>query len=247
MEIISKMQIRLIGIVMMSSVFGMIGPIPLLAIQTQPKPAVTETVTVPRPSNDLLFAIYYLYRSQGQGEVKLLTNESVLHSGDHFKIVFTPAEDCYVYILNIDSQNKVVSLFPMDELGGVTVNNLNPVKGGQTYYLPAPKKAFFLNQETGPETIYFLATRTRDTELEAIYQRVIDAQKQGETGIEEELREIDSLLSSYLEGKGTVGITVDASEKEQPFWNEDEERFATLKQRLEFCEGCVHVLRFDHQ
>lgn len=246
MNIISKTNIRLMGIVIIISAFvGVAKHAPLLAVQTLPKPTITETV--PQPSNDLLFAIYYLYRPQGRGEVKLLTNESVLYSGDHFKIVFIPAEDCYVYILSIDSQNTVLNLFPMEEFGGVTVNNFNPVKGGQTYYLPAPKKAFFLNEETGTETIYFLASRTRDMELEAIYQRVVDAQKQGEGGIEEELREIDLLLSSFLEGKGNVEITVDASEKEQSVWNEDEERFATLKQRLELCEGCVHVLRFGHQ
>jgi len=243
MKMIFTMPLRFIAIVMMGSLFGMVGQTPLSAVQALPQKAVTATA--PQPFDDLLFAVYYLYRSQGRGEVKLLTNESVLQSGDHFKIVFTPAEDCYVYILNIDSQNKLVSLFPMEDFDGVTLKN--PVKGRQTYYLPAPKKSFFLDRNSGTETIYFMASRTRDRELEAIYQQVIDGQKQGHDGIEKELQEIDLLLSPYLEGKGNTGIVVDTSEKEQSFWDEDEEGFATLKQRLELCEGCVQVLRFDHQ
>ncbi|NJN47956.1 MAG: hypothetical protein HC808_17410, partial [Candidatus Competibacteraceae bacterium] len=47
----------------------------------------------------------------------------------------------------------------MTEFGGVRVNNLNPVKGRTTYHLPADDKSFQLDQQTGPESIIFLAFR----------------------------------------------------------------------------------------
>jgi hypothetical protein len=214
---------------------------PIAAVQMQSPDHGLEDMTpkvTPPPSTDLLFAIYYLSRAGGSGEIQLVTNESVLHSGDHLKIVFTPFEDCCVYIVYIDSTNSVLSLFPMQSFGGVTVDNLNPVQGGKIYYLPAPKKAFVLGCKTGAETIYFLASRQRDLEFEAQYQRVVDAQN------EQRLRQIDQLLE-LMEEKGQGQIAVDASETESLLW--DQSSFKTLKRRLDVCEGCVHVLHFEHQ
>ena len=55
----------------------------------------------------------------------------------------------------------------MESFGGVTLNNLNPVQQGKIVYLPAESKSFELDTQTGTEKIYFLASRTRDDDLEA--------------------------------------------------------------------------------
>lgn len=178
------------------------------------------------------------------GEIHLLTEQSILQSGDHFKIVFTPFEDCYVYIIAIDSQNTVVSLFPMERFGGVAVNNLNPVNGGQTYYLPAPKKAFVLGKVTGVERIYFLASRTRDAELETLCQQIMKAQQ--ERKVEQQLSQVDLLLDLMSE-KESGTLTIDSIKQAQPVWDTDEPRFATLQRRLGLCEQCVYVIQFEHR
>ncbi len=66
----------------------------------------------------------------------------------------------------------------MERFGEVVVNNFNPVQAGTTYYLPAESKSFMLDEQTGTETIYFLASRQRDVDLEDQYQQYWQALQQ---------------------------------------------------------------------
>ncbi|MGR9107450.1 MAG: hypothetical protein ACU843_11030, partial [Gammaproteobacteria bacterium] len=60
------------------------------------------------------FQVNYLYRPGGQGEPRPIENGTVLQSGDHYKIQFTPKENSYVYIFQLDSTDKIYELFPME-------------------------------------------------------------------------------------------------------------------------------------
>jgi len=218
-------------------------------IQKQPKsqdieqPADTVRET---PADYLVFKINYLYRPGGKGDFRNLKNRSVLRSGDHYKIIFTPTEDCYVYLFQVDSANKIYSLFPMESFGGVRVNNLNPVYAGKTYYIPAEKKSFILDQQTGTEKIYFLSSYQRDLELEEQYQRAFEAQQQKQ-GLEKQLEQIDQLLRHAMEVKGLADVVSDPAEIARATWEEEGQTFSVLQQRLEnMCDGCVHMLTFGH-
>ncbi len=46
---------------------------------------------------------------------------------------------------------------------------------GSTYYIPAPNQAFFLDQQTGIEKIYLIASRTPDIQLEKAYEQVLNS------------------------------------------------------------------------
>ncbi|MBE9562573.1 MAG: hypothetical protein IMF12_06900, partial [Proteobacteria bacterium] len=61
---------------------------------------VSNSTKINKP---LDFKINYVYRSSGKGNPKTLNNDGVLHSGDYYKIIFTPTENCYVYIFQLDS------------------------------------------------------------------------------------------------------------------------------------------------
>ena len=126
--------------------------------------------------------IKYLYRHEGSKQFKILTEGSILYSGDFYKILFAPATtektDIYVYVFQTDSSDNIYRLFPMKSFAGVTVNNFNPVQPGITRYIPAKKKSFFLDEQIGKEQIYFLATRQPDTELENQYQQVLLARSE---------------------------------------------------------------------
>ncbi len=223
---------------------------PQAAIRKQPKSQDLQDLATPatgRLADYLLFKINYVYRSGGKGEFRNLTDGSVLRSGDHYKIIFTPTEDCYVYIFQVDSANQIYSLFPMESFGGVTVNKFNPVYAGGTYYLPAEGKSFVLDQQTGTEKFYFLASRQRDVELEEQYQRAFEAQQQKQRQ-EAQLEQIDRLLRHAMEARGLADIASDPAEKELNTWQEEGQTFSILQQRLEnMCDGCVHVLTFRHE
>lgn len=228
---------------------------PVMAVESsrtitgQPKPEESIGSAQPPlapPTDFLYFKINHVYRSQGKGPFNVLENGSTIQSGDHYKIIFTPNQDCYVYIFQVDSANMVYSLFPMEQFGKLTLNNLNPIKAGQTYYIPAEEKSFILDNQTGTERIYFLASFERDPELEAEYQRTVETQKQ--RNIEEQLRQIDRLLNYAIDLRGEAEIIVEPDTHATTSWQEEGHTFSVLQHRLEnMCDGCVHVLTFTHQ
>ena len=133
---------------------------------------------LPLPQSPLKFKIDYLYRHKYQFEFKPLTNTATLKNGDLYKIIFTPLEKSYVYIFQTDSKsNKIVQLFPMYKFKGVKLNNSNPVVAATTYHIPKKGISFTLDNNSGTtETIYFIAAREPDIELEQLHKQIKIAQ-----------------------------------------------------------------------
>lgn len=218
-----------------------------IAEQSKTKDALAPVETpAAQPGGFLFFKINHVYREQGKGSFQALEEGSTLRSGDHYKIIFTPNQDCFVYIFQVDSANMVYSLFPMEQFGTLTLNNVNPLKAGETYYIPAEGKSFVLDDQTGTERIYFLAAFERDTDLEAEYRRTVEAQKR--RTLDDQLAQIDKLLNYAGELNGEAHIVAEPDGAETTTWQEDGETFSVLQHRLEnMCDGCVHVLTFTHQ
>ncbi len=192
-----------------------------------------------------LFKINVIYRMGSNGTVEPLNEGSVLQSGDRYKIIFTPSVDCFVYIFQVDGAGKIFQLFPMKSFGGVTLDNFNPVKKEQTYYLPAEGKSFQLDEQIGTEKIYFLASRERDLELEELYRKAFEAQQRPQGDLETQLSEIDRLLEQAVNIQGALSP---AGDTEEISWEEGGERFSVLQERLEnMCDGCVYMLSFEHR
>ena len=218
---------------------------PAKAVTEQPKKAVGRIVPQNHDEEYLFFDMNFLYRSGRIGEFKPLNEGSVLHSGDLYKIIFTPATDCYVYIFQLDSANKIYQLFPMESFAEMTINNLNPVKRGNTYYIPAKGKSFQLDQQTGIEKMYFLASRQRDIVLEEQYQKVFEEQQRSKNDLKEPFEDIEQLLNHAIKIQGAL-ITPEKAAKLS--WREEGQAFSVFQERLEnLCDGCVYVLRFEHK
>jgi len=184
------------------------------------------------------FQINYVYRSGGKGNYKSITNGSVLHSGDYYKIIFTPVEDCYVYIFQVDSANQLYRLFPMKGFSGVVVNNFNPVQAGKTYFIPAKYKSFELDDVTGTETIYFVASRSKDLLLE---------QQDALNDIAQTQQAQVQLIQTLRKSKGMKAIQDDVTGSNTT-WQEQGQEFSVLQRNLEdLCNGCVNILTFEHQ
>ncbi len=123
--------------------------------------------------------VSYYHRPAGQSELRTLPPGSELRSGDHYKIWFTPEQDSYVYIFQIDSNQDIYCLFPRESLQGIALNQTNPVKAGRQYQLPADDKAFVLpDDRLGQEKIYVLAFKEPNTVLEQLYNALEQARQQ---------------------------------------------------------------------
>ena len=191
----------------------------------------------------LSFEVNYVYRTAGVGELKTLKNGDTLKSGDHYKIVFTPDKDCYVYIFQVDSSGQVFQLFPMKSFRGVRVNQFNPVKQGKKYVLPSPNKAFLLDKKVGIERMYFIASSEENKELESLYAELTAAVKRKNSNGVKDAR---SKLNKYFRRRGVTVVPSKRSTKIP--WRETGDLFLVMSQRLEnLSKKRIHVLEFVHE
>ncbi len=123
----------------------------------------TPVFVVPKYANPLDIKVQFFYEADN-GKIQPLTDQSVLKSGQHVGVAFQPESDCYVYIFWWDSTGGVGQLFPNPQL----TEGTGKVKAGQTYWLPSRdgERWYVLDENPGVETIYFVATRTRNEKLE---------------------------------------------------------------------------------
>jgi len=194
-------------------------------------------------SSLLSFEVTYVYRPAGVGELKTIKNGDTLKSGAHYKIVFTPDKDCYVYIFQVDSSGQVFQLFPMESFRGVRVDNLNPVKQGKAYVLPSPEKAFVLDRKTGIERIYFIASTERNMKLENLYAELKEGVR---TNNSSQLGNSRSKLNKYFRKRGIKVVPSKQSTKVP--WRETGDVFSVISQRLEnLSSDSLNMIEFIHK
>ena len=183
----------------------------------------------------LQFDIVYSFRPKNEGELQPLREGTILHSGDTYKIVFTPKQDAYVYIFQVDGHNQLSRLFPNQRYGETPLSQPNHyVSAGRTYHIPSEQKSFQLDKNTGEEKIYFVATTEQDHELEKLNNMT--------------LKEAEPIL---LRGRGVSGIVDDpkgSSSRQQI--KTDDGQISHLANRKLFGEcgnNCVSILTFKHR
>jgi len=92
-----------------------------------------------------------------------LTQDTVLHTGDQFKMLIQLQRPCFVYVLYHNAEQSVDLLFPSTLQQFETDYVL-----GKRYALPPNEDWYTLTPPAGRETIYILASATRLTALEAL-------------------------------------------------------------------------------
>jgi hypothetical protein len=188
------------------------------------------------------FTATCVYRSGGTGEVRPMTDGAVLKSGDTYKIAFTPDEDVYAYVFQIDTSSQIFELFPVKELKGKVLNNFNPVKKGTTRLIPGKDKEFKLDQKTGRERIYFLAFREPNEKIENIYRELEAARLGGADGAVEDPQ---AKLHRYFKKLRGVEAVVDARSLNVP-WGKD--LFSVFGDKVkELCEDCIYRIELTHE
>ncbi len=223
------------------------GPAGTVKIAPEPGNATAKPASLsPQDSaKSLNFKVNYVYRPGGQGPLKPLSEGSVLNSGDHYKIQFTPAENGYVYVFQVDSSKAIFQLFPMTSFGGVTVNNLNPVKAGVTYDLPAKDKSFKLDDKVGSESILFLAFQEPNPALEQQYEALINARMSKDNT---KASNVQNAINANFKTRGLAGIVDDPEKKTTSVpWTAQESFVMPVRQTNGLCDGCMSMITFEHR
>lgn len=93
-----------------------------------------------------------------------------MRDGDQFRVYFLPSADCYVYIVCFNVDGTVTSLFPNPAIqqGGFC-------KGGQKVQVPDGVNWFTLDDKTGTETLFLVASYDPLTDLQALMKKAQDA------------------------------------------------------------------------
>lgn len=223
------------------------GPAGTVKIAPEPGDAAVKPASLSAPSSSkpLSFKVNYVYRPNGQGPLKSLGEGSVLNSGDHYKIQFTPAEDSYVYIFQVDSSKAIFQLFPMTSFGGVKVDNLNPVKAGVTYHLPAKDKSFKLDDKVGAESILFLAFRQPNQALEQQYEALVKARLSQDNA---KANTLQSAINTGFRTRGLAGIIDDPEKKTATVpWTVQESFTMPVRHLNNLCDDCISMITFEHR
>jgi serine/threonine-protein kinase PpkA len=155
----------------------------------------------------LELSVDYFYRTATEEELHVLTPDASIHSGDHYKIQFSSAQDAYVYVFQIDSSDQIFQLFPPKDFSEVAPENTGSaaIKAGQTYYIPDQDKSFQLDEQVGKERIYVLAFRQPNTELEQLYRELGSAREQQSNN---RINELHSKITGLLNKGGCDQIGV---------------------------------------
>lgn len=187
----------------------------------------------------------FLTRTASGGEFKKFTKGASLASGDLYKVMVRPESDGYLYLFQVDSTGLIQRLFPMAEFKGRQLNNLNPVKQGQTYLLPSDDKAYRLDRHPGREAFYVFISPTPRPDLEDLAATLAGAQVplNPQAGREAETR----LLALFKSRDLVLEPSPTQAAAPRYVFTQDGRTFESVAGYLRnTCATCVHVLEFNH-
>ncbi len=111
-----------------------------------------------------------------------ITRDTVLKTGDQLKMLVELKERCFIYLFYHTGEGEVAMLFPYD-LKQFDAN----YQIFKKYYIPKENRWFELDEKTGLETFYLLASASRLVALEGLYMEYIGADTKKKPGIAAEL------------------------------------------------------------
>jgi len=88
-----------------------------------------------------------------------------LTSDGNYQLFFELADDRYVYVFQLDSSGNLVKIFPNKIYSSVG----NPLRKGQTYFLPSKPNWFYLGENPGEERIYIISSLQPIPDYEKLY------------------------------------------------------------------------------
>jgi hypothetical protein len=165
-----------------------------------------------------------VYRGE-DGRLRQVHEGMTLTSKHLYGLYLRPAQDCYAYIYQVDSQGTVARLFPNADFhtGG------NFLREGEERWVPNDTRLFELDETNGTETIYIVASR-RDLPALAgeMAQHKDDLQKQFKT----------------LRLMSVKGAVVAAARRTRPLKGNPED---ILTEQFKAAGNFYYKISFEHQ
>jgi class 3 adenylate cyclase/CHAT domain-containing protein len=127
----------------------------------------------------------------------LVSEGSVLRSLDNFQVHLEANRPTYVHILMYDSQGKASQIFPDPK-----IDQPGFVEAGRKLVVPARDLWFWLDENTGTETIYVLASEKPMSDLRGLLAKMEGGDEAGQKRASQEIKERIAVMQ-----RGVGGIT----------------------------------------
>jgi hypothetical protein len=129
---------------------------------------------------------------------EVLVNEgSILRSRDNFQVHIEVNRPTYVYILIYDSQGKAGQLFPDPK-----IDHPEFIEPGRKILIPQRDLWFWLDDETGTETIYVLVSEKPMTDIRGLLAKMEAADETGKRRVSQEIKQRIGVMQ-----RGVGGVT----------------------------------------
>ncbi|OGT82765.1 MAG: hypothetical protein A3G96_04260 [Gammaproteobacteria bacterium RIFCSPLOWO2_12_FULL_52_10] len=179
----------------------------LAAVKAQetPAPAKTEVAiakdslppAIATPLTLKMNIIGQRKESDGSYTEVLVSEGSVLRSGDNFQVHLEASRAAYVYILMYDSQGRASRIFPDPK-----IDHPGFVEAGRRVVVPAKDLWFWLDQDTGTETIYVLTAEKPMSEIQGLLAKMEGNDDAGKQRVSQEIKQRIAIVQ-----RGVGGIT----------------------------------------
>ena len=140
----------------------------------------------PSYADEVKFQWAFSARVAHDGPERLIRIEkdTTLHTGDQMKMFIKPQSNCYIYLIYLSSAAELMLLYPTDLSASRTTT-------GIAHFIPNGSAWFALDEQTGKEKFYLLASVRRLTELENLLSKY--AQK--DTGVIAQTSAVQDVLA----------------------------------------------------
>lgn len=130
--------------------------------------------------------------------IEVLVNEgSVLRSHDNFQVHLETNRPAYVYILLYDSEGQASQIFPDPK-----IDQPGFVEGGKKVVIPGEDLWFWLDENTGTETVYVLASEKPMSDIRGLLAKMETADEAGQKRASQQIKERIAVMQ-----RGVGGIT----------------------------------------
>jgi hypothetical protein len=179
-------------------------------------------------------------------KLKSITEDTILKTGDKFKMMVELKKKCFVYVIYQNAQGEMSILFPYS-LGQFTAD----YEPSKKYYIPRGDAWFQLDDHLGQETFYLLASEERLTEVEYLFNQYETAEPSRKSEIAGQMiAEIHNMekqhrdLLAGAERPAVVGGVVRGVERAQ---GQDPSDIATISTEISSADFFSKTFNIQHR
>lgn len=150
-------------------------PIAIMVLITSTCLGATVALSETADAVHLRWAFVSFSPSETGGELMAIQKDAPMQSGDHFKFFLERKTACYIYLVYLSTQNKITLLYPSSTKAYDTLPATDAPQ-----YLPQGEDWFQLDDQSGKERFYLLASASRLTSLEDLLSHYAAANNDAE-------------------------------------------------------------------